>query len=364
MTSAASRHSRCLALACGLVLCAARAGAQAPSPPAPSPSAPSAPAPEPATPEPAAPVAPNAVTPPAPVAPESYRFQPGVICPLCEITPQYPSGRSGLHWHSHWKPVGVRELVTIGVLGAANLGMQFFWPPPTEVHWNSPILFDDPVRDVLRLDSPSARRTAAHVSDALFALQFVHTTLVDPLLVAWWQRESPFVAWQMVVIDAQAYTLTLALNQLTKRLTARARPWVGVDDCATNPNGEQCGGGGANVSFYSGHAAMTATSAGLMCAHHTQLRLYQSDVADVGTCALSIAGTIATGALRIASDNHWATDVIVGHLLGYASGYLLPTLLYYQEFRTSPHEHPNEPRFAAFPLIVDDALGMSLLGVF
>jgi hypothetical protein len=55
--------------------------------------------------------------------------------------------------------------------------------------------------------------------------------------------------------------------------------------------------------------------------------LYQNDILDVGTCALAVAGTAVTGAMRIASDNHWASDVIVGHLMGYASGYLLPTVL-------------------------------------
>lgn len=216
----------------------------------------------------------------------------------------------------------------------------------------------------MRLDSPSARRAASSISDALFALEILHTSVVDPLLVAWWKREAPFVAWQMVVIDAQAYSMTLVLNQLVKRLTARSRPWASSNDCAQNPDGPECGNGSPNVSFYSGHTAMTATSAGLMCAHHTQLSLYQSNFFDTGMCALAVAGTAVTGALRIASDNHWATHVIVGHLMGYASGYLLPTLLYYNEFRSTPHDHQNEPQFAALPLLERDALGISILGAF
>ena len=355
MTARAFRHVLLLALAGGLGLSASSALADAPEG---APTTPPAHEPAPGAP----PVAPPAN---GPASPEPYHFQPGVICPLCELTPQFPNGRSGLHWHGHWQPVGVRELVTIGVLGGTTLGMQLFWKPQTEAHWNKPILFDDPVRDALRIDSPSGRDTASTVSDVLFVWELVHTSVIDPLVVAWWQRESPFVAWQMVVIDAQAYTMTLALNQLIKRLTSRSRPWVSVDDCATNPNGEQCGHGGANVSFYSGHAAMTATSAGLMCAHHTQLSLYQSDLLDTGVCAAAVTGTLLTGALRIASDNHWASDVIVGHLLGYASGYLLPTLLYYKEFRSAPHEHEeNEPQIVALPLLSGDSLGISVLGAF
>ena len=56
---------------------------------------------------------------------------------------------------------------------------------------------------------------------------------------------------------------------------------------------------------------------------------------------------------------------VVGHLTGYASGYLLPTLLYYKEFRGTPHEHPPEkPVYAALPLVTTDSIGLSVLGLF
>jgi membrane-associated phospholipid phosphatase len=169
----------------------------------------------------------------------------------------------------------------------------------------------------------------------------------------------------MVVIDAQAYALTMLITDATKRLTARSRPWVGTGDCERDPTGRECGGGGRYQSFSSGHAAITATGAGLICAHHTQLSLYQNDVLDVGTCALAVAGTAVTGAMRIASDNHWASDVIVGHLIGYVSGYVLPTALFYRQFRTQP-ERPHEPTpvFAALPMITAQSLGLVALGQF
>jgi membrane-associated phospholipid phosphatase len=166
------------------------------------------------------------------------------------------------------------------------------------------------------------------------------------------------------VIDAQAYALTLALNDLAKNLFARQRPWVQNGDCVTNPDSAACGSGGRNLSFYSGHAAVTATGAGLLCAHHTQLSLYQSDLLDGSTCALAVLGTALTGALRVASDKHWASDVLVGHLMGYASGYLLPTLLYYREFRAVPHEHPDEVQYSTLPFMHDGAVGVQVLGWF
>jgi membrane-associated phospholipid phosphatase len=299
------------------------------------------------------------------LAPAPYKFQPGVICPLCELTPQFPLGRSGLHWHEHWRQAGVREYVTVSGLAAGTLAVGFLIPAPTSPSWTGPILFDSAVRNALRIDSASGRQTAATVSDVLFAWEVLHPTVVDPLLFAWWVRESPFVAWQMALIDAQAYAFTFLMTDVVKRVAARQRPWVSTGDCAQNPDGPECGSGGQYMSFYSGHAAVTATGAGLICAHHTQLSLYQNEVLDKGTCALAVIGTAVTGAMRIASDAHWATDVLVGHLMGYTSGYLLPTLLYYKEFRTEPHDHPTpSPVYATVPMITPKSLGVSVLGAF
>jgi membrane-associated phospholipid phosphatase len=296
---------------------------------------------------------------------EPYHFQNGLACPFCVLTPQEPGGRSGLHWHDHWRVAGVREYVTIAGLVAAFGLQSMLVPAPTKPRWNHPILFDDPVRDALRIRGAKGRRTAGTVSDMLFYWEVAHPSLIDPLLVAWWQRKAPVVAWQMVVIDAQAYALTLLITDATKRFTARSRPWVGTSDCERDPTANECGGGGRYYSFSSGHSAITATGAGLICAHHTQLSLYQNDVLDVGTCALAVAGTAVTGAMRIASDNHWASDVIVGHLIGYVSGYVLPTALYYRQFRSQPERpHESAPVFAALPLVTGQALGLTVLGQF
>jgi membrane-associated phospholipid phosphatase len=262
--------------------------------------------------------------------------------------------------------VGTREYITIPVLAAGYLGIQLFTTPPDRARWNSPILIDRPVRDALRITNAGGRRTAATVSDAIFVWEILHPSVVDPLFVAWWLRESPFVAWQMFVIDAQAYALTLVVTEIVKRGTARQRPWVDTGDCARNPSGRECGSGGRYQSFFSGHAATTATGAGLICAHHTQLNLYQSALLDQGTCLLAVMGTATTGAMRIASDNHWTSDVLIGHLTGYVSGYLLPTLFYYKEFRIEPHEHeqPTGPVFATLPMITPDSLGLTVFGLF
>jgi membrane-associated phospholipid phosphatase len=294
-----------------------------------------------------------------------YDFAPGEICPFCTITPQYPEGEVGLHWHRHWSRVGTWEYVTLPVLAAASVGLQFI-PPDQDSNWTRPVLFDGAVRDALRLGSPGARGTAKTISDVLLIGSFVQPYLVDTFFVSWWGRKAPLVAWQMFVINSQAYALTVVLNAATKRLTSRARPWA--SSCEAEPTAEGCGGGQQFTSFYSGHAAVTATGAGLLCAHHTQLSLYRNPLLDTGTCLAAVLGTAVTGAMRIAADNHWASDVIVGHFMGYLSGYLLPTLLYYKEFRTTPHEDeppPSDaPVFALLPMITDKSAQAMLVGSF
>lgn len=77
---------------------------------------------------------------------------------------------------------------------------------------------------------------------------------------------------------------------LTKWLVHRDRP------CAP-----ACGIDGANQSFFSGHTAIAFSSVG-------GARL-----------AFSLPLAIGTGGLRVAAGKHWATDTIVGGLVGLAT---------------------------------------------
>jgi hypothetical protein len=228
------------------------------------------------------------------------------------------------------------------------------------------VLFDRPVRERLRLSKEKHRRTARITSDALMSIALVQPLLIDTLLVTSIAKGADDVAHEMLIINLQAYSLTLAVNGLSKRLTNRARPWV--DECESGTTSRDCEGTDRHRSFYSGHAALTATGAGLVCAHHTQLMLYGDPILDTGACLLAIAGTATTGAMRIAADYHWASDVLVGHLAGYLSGYLMPTLLYYREFRLTPKKRPDgdrskPPAVMVLPFMSGGGGGLSAVGM-
>ncbi len=263
-----------------------------------------------------------------------------------------------LVWRPEWKRVGRQELVLTGALAGAALTMELA-DDPGVARWSGPVLFDEPLRRTLTARSRADRDAAARASDVLLYTGIAHPVLVDNLLITWLGRGSSDVAGQMFVINAQSYAITLFATVLLKQTTARRRPYV--PECDRDPGySENCESTKSFRSFPSGHASLTATGAGLMCAHHTNLSLYGSDVLDTGTCVFAIVGTTATGALRLASDVHYASDVLVGHLIGYVSGYFVPTLVHYGAFRIAPSRLPVTA--ALLPFGSGDAAGLQLVG--
>jgi hypothetical protein len=229
-------------------------------------------------------------------------------------------------------------------------------------NWRRPILFDSVVRERLVFKSRKGRETAAWVSDLLSYGSLAHV-VVDNSMVQL-LRKNPDVAWQMMVINVQAYGVAMVLNVGSKRLFRRERPFV--ERCDADPDySRRCGSRDQTASFFSGHSTFTATGAGLICAHHTQLQLYKDPLFDAATCVFAVGMTAATGVLRMTSDNHWSTDVLVGHLVGYAAGYLMPTLLYYKEFRLMPRSEPrkDQARMLLLPTLDAGGIQLSLIGL-
>ena len=108
------------------------------------------------------------------------------------------------------------------------------------------------------------------------------------------------------------------------------------------------GSPGANYSFFSGHtgsAFALATSTGAVAS----IRGYRG-APWVWGVGLSLAA--ATGYLRIASDSHYFSDVLVGAAVGTAVGWLVPHLL---------HKERTPPQPGAGPPAVD--AGGPLFGV-
>ncbi len=280
--------------------------------------------------------------------------------PLPDVGPE-PVTR--VEWDPRWRTAGLWDAVIVSTGAIIILSDDELELGGDSSDWTGPILWDDAVRDALRLEVSGDRETAGTISDLMMVGSLVHNILVDNLIVAWVIHGERKLAWQMSVMNAEAYAIALSLTSIVKAATARERPLV--EECESDPGySVDCDFLDRNRSFFSGHSSATAVGAGLLCAHHLNVPLYDDGPLDVGTCIMGIGLTMATGAMRIASDNHWATDVTAGHLVGFASGFLVPTLLYYNYYDDDDERTWNRQTLGAtvLPAVSERQVGVRLVG--
>lgn len=120
------------------------------------------------------------------------------------------------------------------------------------------------------------------------------------------------------VIIAEATAIAADLNQISKFLVGRERPFVH----ALSSDGKRTTAQPSdnNLSFYSGHTNMAfalAVSSGTVAS----MRGYKW-APGVWATGLSLAAT--TGYLRIAADKHYFSDVMTGAVIGSVVGFAVP----------------------------------------
>ncbi len=182
--------------------------------------------------------------------------------------------------------------------------------------------FDRSARNALKWSNTSAAGTISDVS----------TFVVTPLFIAGldlaaagsphrWRR------WAMdILIISEATALSGALNYIVKYAASRQRPFVHFEMLSgvkykTNVDD--------NASFFSGHttfAFAVATAGGTVAS----LRHYKW-----APLIWAVGMSVATfsGYLRIAADQHYLSDVIVGAVVGSAIGAGLPLLRWIRPLR-------------------------------
>jgi membrane-associated phospholipid phosphatase len=207
-----------------------------------------------------------------------------------------------------------RTLAVAGVSAAAVLATVLLEeevaPPRCRVCGTNG--FDTWARSELRWSRTQPARTA---SDVLLA--GVPLAAAGALAAAGWQAGGSRTALEDLAVAAEAVSVALLVTQAAKLAVGRLRPHAWADPGAVE-------GRDAFLSFWSGHTAATfagATAAGTVA----RLRGYRAWPWILG---VGLAGAAATGWLRIASDRHWATDVLAGAAAGALAGAGLPVLLH------------------------------------
>lgn len=293
-----------------------------------------------------------------PRATESHATEPRVTEP--RVT------EPSLVWQPEWRRFGWWNAAVLGAAAGTALVALAVGPDEADPRrWTWAV--DEDVRSWARADSASGRRASRRVSDVAVALEISYAFVGDAILNAGVIHQSPDVAWQLALIDAQVLALSLGAQLATATWVSRERPYV--RDCAgeaTTQDGSSCTGGYRYRSFYSGHTSTAFAMAAATCTHHAHLPLYGRGVRWV-PCAGSLAAGAVAGAARIVGDHHFLTDVLVGAAAGSAIGWLVPWLHYRagKGPAATPSSSQRGPRAGGLQVIVvPNPRGLEVIGSF
>jgi len=264
------------------------------------------------------------------------------------------SPRSKLHWDEERPRFRPAEYVATIAVAPLSVGAYFGFGDQQTPKWTGGILFDDAARDALRIRGAQGLRAAWAMADAsgvlLVALSVGLDSVIIPLV-----RGSSDVAWQLLAMDAESFTISsLAVISLYDTI-GRARPYYA--DCQRNDGSVpsiECQGT-STASFPSGHTNEAFTAAGLSCAHHLYQHVYGNRIADDFACGRDLAIATTEGILRVMGDRHYMSDVIVGSGLGFLFGFGLPVVLHYTKW--NKHVVP-------VPMVGPDRAGIFVGGIF
>jgi membrane-associated phospholipid phosphatase len=247
------------------------------------------------------------------------------------------------------------EMIFTGV--AAGIALATNIVHPLNTGWSGGVLVDDKLRSALRAPSLDAQLEVRTGTDVGLAAMTTFPILVDSMIVAYWYRGSDDVALQMALIDAEAFALTGAIEGTTNYLSGRARPYSAECGTGVPSNTTDCSSDARYRSFFSGHTAVSFTAAGLICAHHEALQLFESP-ADHVTCATGLLAAATIGTLRMVGDAHYFSDVFVGAVVGTAVGLGVPLLHHYKR------AEPGRDASGLAVKLVPGPTGAQLVGTF
>jgi membrane-associated phospholipid phosphatase len=219
-----------------------------------------------------------------------------------------------------WDPAVDGTVLAVG--GAALVTTELLKPvlAPAECRWCEVDGFDLHVRNALVW----ADTSAADVASGVIAFGAAPVSAVLTLGLAS-DHDGVFSRnfAADLVMTGEATVLAMDLDQLTKFLTGRQRPFVHAESPAVARPAQP----DDNLSFFSGHTTATFALAAAAGTVATMRRYRWAPLTWVAGGALALA----TGYLRIAADKHWLTDVATGMAVGAGAGIAVPWVFHRPE---------------------------------
>lgn len=249
------------------------------------------------------------------------------VTPFLDSTPKAFSDEPERSlWKPGWRTFSVWEGAATVAAGAGT-GILFMMTPPTDARWKGGVLFDDSLRDSMRLRSEASRKKARSLGDLPYFAAPALPLLIDPVVAAWLAHGDRKAAVNMEPIGLEAFSYAGFLSFVSTRISQRERP--DSTECRRqHPDGDGCGDVDTEA-FWSGRTSIAAASAGIVCANHRAMPLWGHPIADAGACAPATSGALFTGVTRIMAVRHYTTDVLTGFGIGFGVGYAVPTMLHY-----------------------------------
>ncbi len=232
-----------------------------------------------------------------------------------------------VEWDPAWPEFGPSEYVASAVGLAALLAGRVL--PLPRAHWRGGVGFDEAARRGLRLRTTAARRWARDGSDIGITINEAWPFL-DALVVAGWYRDSPKVAVQQALISAEVVAVTAGIQGLVSYFASRERPYGRECGGELDPRTRDCVNRDRYYSFFSGHSSQSFAAAAVNCMHHSYVPLYGGGAADRWACVGAFGVAATTALLRVATDVHYVSDVLMGALIGTTTGLMLPWALHYR----------------------------------
>lgn len=267
-----------------------------------------------------------------------------------------------ISWREDWPRYSFDEAILSLGLGALLVAAEVLPTSTTSANWTGGILFDDQAREGLRLRSFDGRESAQLASEILQWVLIATPFVVDAIAVVGFGDGNWDAAFQMGLIALESYVISLVVWKVMVLLARRERPVASAcEDGLTTPH---CRGDIETTSFFSNQTMNAFTSASLVCLHHTHMPLFGDEAADLSACVVGMTAASVVGLLRVMSDFEYTSDVLMGAVVGFVAGYVIPWAVHYQG-GARPELRPPPIAMIPVPMVAPgETYGLSVAGWF